>query len=271
MCYGQNKNSMQKPISDFYQQAVSIRGQFTLQDWDLLGKVKELSTTDFNTAADTIPAQENIIYNIKHLFNSMGKLYAIRSERYNTNINYRTNDGAPESISGDDSVTYFYDEQNRLIKVKGKNEIKTYTYNSINLIEKETKKVTNEGIPDEIGGKVEYTYGQINLQGSYPLTGLVSERIFKYSTDKQTVTSKYDSTGRIIQEKNKNWSLPDYSVEYKMKYNIYGDMIEYTQIATDATQIYTYEYVYDNQNNWTKRTEKRSSYEVVTARKIIYY
>lgn len=192
--------------SIFLKQPLEIRGCLTLNDYDLKGKVKKITTANYTFDAETGKKNSRANIEVKH-FNKNGLIVLI--ENYDSENNrdkfiskFHYSSKRLHSVSGYWSSKYKYDENGRLISIltyrdeieKDTSSYKTFEYNLKNFI------VLERNVLDSTNIEYEYnSNNEININKFTYDNIPDGNQSFEYSYDfickcSITVQKNYDGT-----------------------------------------------------------------------------
>jgi hypothetical protein len=188
----------------------------------------------------------------KYKYNTDGKIESITTEH-----------STFDEISGISSTDFKYDAKGNVIELINKNEVQNT----------KTRFILKYDLKDSIIEKIEKSaYFETKVVYEYNDNGL-KVRIANYNEDGELDTEykyKYDDKGNKIEEEN----LYGGKSNWKNKF-IYDEKNRLVRVDKKTKKIgwkKLYEYSYDDNDNWIKRTEYGENGEVSTAtRNITYY
>lgn len=273
--------------------------QTDLEIFGLKGKVKSVTGTSWfiDDGVEKDKTEIESLFNESGFLTSQVKTYSSGKKNFlkcdgkgnpteltdvNTNKTIYTQDAKGNTILEDNfapedggKVKYLYDDNNNLIE-KDKYD------NADELTEKTTYKY------DSMGNQIEYAYYlnveddgpseketyDYDIKGNktetdyYEYAGLVSLTYYSYNTNGDRVSSKeVGASGGLINADSLVWNEHHNLIYFKMQEG---------EITDAAITIYNYEYEYDTQGNWIKKTTYTVDGKVRTATEgasmeIVYY
>jgi len=202
--------------------------------FELDGSVNStISTTYFDTySIDSVYDSNNILLSVlKRTYNDKGKTLSIHSSK-----------GLGDQFENGYNAFFKYDDNNNLIEDMEYN-------NRSKLISKRKYKYNKENKRIELR-----EYNSLSQCEGYE-------------------TYEYDSNGNEIESKYYNTFFKAFTQINTYQYNSRGDIVqqssnELTKKAISVSNIY---YVYDKNENWTKKTIESNTGQRITTRQIIYH
>jgi len=245
---------------------------------NLNGSVKSLTQLENKLSPDST---SNIIQNSTKFFDNNGKIFELmklKNHKLFSKINYYYSDSGNISYSRETNadgslyleIKYFYDDEGYIkSKFFDRSHQKSYSF------DRQKADVEFEEYYSNLFTKIQY---KCDYKGYK-----IEEKFLKDNGElTRKLTYKYDFKYNLVELKIYN-SNGQAEKRIKYRYNNYNDILESkTYISNRLALTSTFSYVYDENDNWISRTEKRKlqenlfttnidSSDILTQRIITYY